>query len=40
MSDLDPKSVRAGLPVEHKHQPEKGLGILTGQTMDSMVLMV
>jgi SNF2 family DNA or RNA helicase len=40
MSHLDPNSVRLGLVVEHKHQPEKGLGMLSGKTMDSMVLMV
>jgi len=40
MPDLEKSAVRLGLPVEHKHQPEKGVGILTGQVMDSVVLMV
>jgi SNF2 family DNA or RNA helicase len=40
MPDLDQSAVRLGLPVEHKHQPEKGVGILTGQVMDSVVFMV
>lgn len=40
MPDLEPSDIRTGLPVEHKSLPEKGIGLLTGQTMDSVVLMV